>query len=42
MKSLSMRLTVWYAVAATSTLGCRFLLGYKELCGHLISTDSTC
>jgi hypothetical protein len=31
-----MRLTVWCAVAATLTLGCRCLLGYKELCGHII------
>jgi len=36
MKSLSMRLAVWYAVAATSTLICRFALGYEQLRGHLI------
>jgi signal transduction histidine kinase len=36
MKSLSMRLAVWYAVAATSTLVCLFLLGYEQLRGHLI------
>jgi signal transduction histidine kinase len=36
MKSLGVRLTMWYAMAATSTLVCLFLLGYEQLRGHLI------
>lgn len=36
MKSLGVRLTMWYAMAATSTLVCLFLLGYEQLRAHLI------
>src|SRR5882762_8305963 len=36
MKSISARLAVWYAFAATLTLACLFLAGYKLLETRLI------
>src|ERR1035437_817100 len=36
MKSISTRLAVWYALAATITLTCLFGAGYKMLENHLI------
>ena len=36
MKSISARLTVWYALAATVTLVCLFVAGYYMLQNHLV------
>ena len=37
MKSISARLALWYALAATFTLACLFVVGYELLQGHLIN-----
>ena len=36
MRSISTRLAVWYASAATLTLACLFVVGYQLLANHLI------
>jgi signal transduction histidine kinase len=37
VKSISSRLTLWYAVTATATLACLFVIGYFMLEGHLVN-----
>jgi signal transduction histidine kinase len=36
MKSIGARLSLWYALAATATLACLFVVGYYSLQGYLI------